>query len=234
MVDEINNAIELASVELAPIASIFRRLDEVTLSRSFEHYFGDRLFFYSRFGNYLGKSDLISSVSAKIATAGEVGLAVIEEPNHLREEGGIICLKGFSVYNFTRVLAYGDVDPSVVLFPPLGRVLATAAGDFPCTDLGIDELISNSTTETPGPGGSYQRTGFGVAPVDFSWTVAPATLGKLNVGQDLPRCISECDREGHYRIHKKGIFGRCHEKCNREFFVKIRTRFFGWKCGACD
>jgi hypothetical protein len=202
-----------------------------------QYYFGDRLFFYDKSGWYLGRSALIDSTTTKVTTFGEVGLAVIEEPDYLLKEGGIICLKGWTTHLFTRVLAYGDVNPSVILQAPINnpkRVLSSAATDSPCTGLGIDELTSDDTSDIPGPGESYQRTGFGLAPEDFSWIVAPETLGERNVGQQFPRCTNECDREGRYRIHKKGLFGRCREKCNCDFLVKIRTRFFGWECGTCD
>ena len=211
-------------MDQAPISLLGRRLGDQT------HWVGDRVQFFAPNGTYIGQQrvgddrsgDLIEQ-QVNSSRGDQVSFVKLEVPTSwLASEGGIICHYGFDIYDFTRVIAYGNVNPNVKL-----------AGFSNCENATIDELISDDTSLVAKKGESYQRSGFGVAPEDFTWTVAPSTLGEVNVGQEFPQCTSVCGN-GRYNIQKTGLFGRCHTKCNREFFVNIRIRFFHWECGTCD
>ena len=174
--------------------------------------------------------------------------SIVVEGSLLDSDGGFLCLVGtLNDEDFTRTAAYGDTR--------LDTVLEGSSSD--CNGRTIDEHVTDYFPPAiPGPGESYQRTGFGLFPEDFEWTVAASTPGRLNAGQIVsidPVTITvqpsqicpeqdRCDdnapgallfhRRRRYTLHRDGPFRDCQTRCIGGLLARVSKVFF-WRCGGC-
>jgi hypothetical protein len=138
--------------------------------------FGLALEFFDGDGNALGTRDIHDPTDICMqATGGYVFHTFHVPSNFLPTEGGFICLLG---YDFTRLLAYGTTYSIAV---PCSQYIGLTTED-----------VADDTKKIPGPNESYQRTGFGFNPEDFTWNVqGPTTFDSVNEGQVFPICLPD-------------------------------------------